>query len=76
MPNMLGKILLVGKYKIQMRPTDDNTFVPICANCGQPLGIHEIKEFIAAAETGYVYCSMECAISDVKEAYEEQGDEG
>jgi len=68
--------LLVGKFKIQMQYTDIDTFVPICANCGKPLSIRELKQFTAAVETGYVYCSDECAIQDVEEGYEEEAMEG
>ena len=65
-------MLLVGKFKIQMQYTDIDTFTPICANCGKPLSIREVKQFIAAVETGYVYCSEEYAIQDVKLIYEEE----
>ena len=68
----MSSILLVGKFKIQLQYTDIDTFVPICANCGKPLSIRELKQFTAAVETGYVYCSKECAVQDVKSVYEEE----
>ena len=47
-------------------------WVAICHKCGCPLHYRDLfgkDKPIASAETGYVYCSNECAKEDVKNGY-------
>lgn len=42
----------------------------VCHYCGNILPIETFKEWIGACETGFLYCSTDCAEDDVKDNYD------
>jgi hypothetical protein len=56
---MSERVMFVGRsfYKVMM---DDTNFA-VCEECGCQLSIGELKNAIFSEETGFLYCSPECA---------------
>ena len=55
----------VGMFKIYTE-VRNGVEQAICPNCGKPLNFRHLQRVPPAAETGYFYCSAECALEHVK----------
>jgi len=60
------KEVKIGKFKICIAERD-GSHVVVCAECGMPLTMKHLRDSIFSAETGYLYCSQECAVEDIDE---------
>jgi len=55
----------VGRHKLALR-LDELYPVVVCAWCGKDLSLKELRLGICSNETGYFYCSDECAKEHIK----------
>ena len=62
-------VVWIGKFGIMVDKRQGRA-VAICRNCGAVL----LKLDIKAVETGFCYCSVECARKDVAEEMKRRGD--
>jgi len=47
----------------------------VCPNCGVALSFRDLQKVMPAAETGYFYCSKECALEHVIEERKAENEE-